>query len=107
MNVPNEPEKDDIQVAETGIRHERSYRAPYPITTEAGVELWTYLNQHHGSATWGLAGDLIPQIEEEERERLIALLDVATYHRYKTHREGMSCDWCGLFGLMRTKGEYL
>lgn len=51
-----------------------TYRIPFPITTEAGKKLWTDLNQRHGSATWGTAGELIPQIEQEVQERIIELL---------------------------------
>jgi hypothetical protein len=46
---------------------------PYNITTDAGRRLWTYLNNQHGSGTWGLAGELIPLIEREARERGAAL----------------------------------
>jgi hypothetical protein len=49
---------------------------PYNITTEAGKRLWAYLNQVHGSGTWGLAGELIPLIEKEAQERAIALYEL-------------------------------
>jgi hypothetical protein len=52
---------------------------PYNITTDAGQRLWTYLNNQHGAGTWGLAGDLIPLIEEQvseaERERIVKKLE--------------------------------
>jgi hypothetical protein len=48
---------------------------PFNIKTQAGQRLWTYLNNQHGSGTWGLAGELIPLIEKETQERIIALLE--------------------------------
>lgn len=52
---------------------------PYNIKTDAGQRLWTYLNNQHGAGTWGLAGQLIPLIEEEvvqqERIRILTLLE--------------------------------
>ena len=47
---------------------------PFNIKTQAGQRLWTYLNNQHGAGTWGLAGELIPLIEKETQERIIALL---------------------------------
>ena len=48
---------------------------PFNIKTQAGQRLWTYLNNQHGAGTWGLAGELIPLIEKETQERIIALLE--------------------------------
>jgi hypothetical protein len=51
---------------------------PYNIKTNVGQRLWTYLNNQHGSGTWGLAGELIPLIEkqvaEAERERILNII---------------------------------
>jgi len=36
---------------------------PYNLKTQAGQELWTFLNNNHGSSMWGKAGELILEIE--------------------------------------------
>jgi hypothetical protein len=43
---------------------------PYNIQTDAGRRLWVYLNNQHGSGTWGLAGKLIPLIEQQMQEQV-------------------------------------
>ena len=41
---------------------------PYNIKTKAGQELWTFLNNKHGSNPWGTAGNLILEIERQAIE---------------------------------------
>jgi hypothetical protein len=45
-------------------------RIPYNIQTDAGKRLWIYLNNQHGAGTWGLAGELIPLIEQQVEEQM-------------------------------------
>lgn len=49
-------------------------RIPYPIVTDAGKQLWVSLNNRHGSATWGEAGELIPLIEQQSGDRILEQL---------------------------------
>lgn len=45
------------------------------IETEAGRELWSYMNNHYGSSVWGRVGDGVLAVEAEMRERLAEVLE--------------------------------
>ena len=48
---------------------------PFGITTEAGKELFIYMNMHYGSGVWGRVGEGVVEVEKEVTERIIALLE--------------------------------
>lgn len=58
-------EKNDI----TWVKGPNGENIPYNIQTDAGKELWIYLNNNFGSGTWGLAGRLIPEIEKQSKQK--------------------------------------
>ena len=87
---------------------------PYNITTDAGQRLWTYLNNQHGAGTWGLAGELIPlieqQVSEAERERIATKLESyfeLTKFSVETEGAEKNPEWDAGFGaaLALIKGD--
>lgn len=57
------------------------------IKTQAGIDLWTEMNQYHGSSVWGPVGKGIEKIEAEvraqEHKRIINLIRKMRIDNYR------------------------